>query len=490
MLRILLIVWTVIYLVHKNLEPKPWYRRFLEERHLRLSFGCVIWYTTALNDTLYYFGRRHSQLFATWFSLGVICGVIGLMVSVVTLFVNLYLLASPQEELGTTQVLAPLIPGVNLPTNHLGYVFFAVLFSVVIHEIGHALAAGAEGIHILKCGVFFVAMFPGAFVTLQQEITSASIFKQLKIYCAGSWHNVMTTFLCVFTILWLPVVLSPVYVMGNGAIVTRVDPDSPFHGYILPGDAITSFSGCEVSDTRTFGMCVLEVASRKETDAYCFYTDDLDFDSPECCLENYDGVLVCFSDVQGDDGVMENAPPPVRTCLSANSVIDAPVCSRTQECNTEGSSESVCMRPSVPEGNKLVSVGLINGTSLVFMGYPEGVYYALILSDYAPRLHALKSWNWFMSLDLPRVIEKSLRYVASVSIALALLNMAPVLWLDGEMSSALFLKGCIPAMDSSMLEVVRKILVFGCTGLLGLNVFFSLFTLSPRGPQADGIGAS
>lgn len=33
------------------------------------------------------------------------------------------------------------VPGVNLPTSHLGYFFIALLLSGVIHELGHAVAA-------------------------------------------------------------------------------------------------------------------------------------------------------------------------------------------------------------------------------------------------------------------------------------------------------------------------------------------------------------
>ncbi len=33
------------------------------------------------------------------------------------------------------------IPGVNVPTSHLGYYFVALIVSGVFHELGHALAA-------------------------------------------------------------------------------------------------------------------------------------------------------------------------------------------------------------------------------------------------------------------------------------------------------------------------------------------------------------
>ena len=34
-----------------------------------------------------------------------------------------------------------MVPGVNLPINDMGYVFFAILVSGVLHEAGHAIAA-------------------------------------------------------------------------------------------------------------------------------------------------------------------------------------------------------------------------------------------------------------------------------------------------------------------------------------------------------------
>eukprot|EP00735_Rhodelphis_limneticus_P001240 TRINITY_DN11823_c0_g1::TRINITY_DN11823_c0_g1_i1::g.16528::m.16528 TRINITY_DN11823_c0_g1::TRINITY_DN11823_c0_g1_i1::g.16528 ORF type:complete len:503 (+),score=8.30,sp/O54862/MBTP2_CRIGR/32.48/1e-60,Peptidase_M50/PF02163.17/3.4e+02,Peptidase_M50/PF02163.17/2.2e-13,PDZ_2/PF13180.1/0.00042,PDZ/PF00595.19/0.011 TRINITY_DN11823_c0_g1_i1:62-1510(+) len=469
----LIIFWVLVFVVHRNLEAKIWYRRFLEENHLKLGFGFVTWYTLALNETLYYFGRRRQRFLSIWFSIGVVVGAIGFLASISLLVYNLYhLLTSPPD---TPQVLTPLVPGMNLPTNHLGYVFLAILISVVTHELGHAIAAGSEGIHILKCGLFFVAVFPGAFVSVHQDVSSCSLYKQLKIYCAGSWHNLMATTCCGFFLKFLPSLLLVLYTTRHGAVITRISPDSPFQGHIFPGDIIVAVNDCPVIDTDGFNNCILDCLERDQTSSYCFESNALVSSTDECCQPDYPGSLQCFY------SSMTDIAASLTYCLPANTVIDLPFCLTDDDCSSMNTPEShhSCLRPLTQEHQQLITVKLSNGTTLLFMGYPQGLYYTMITSNYVVRYPILES-QWLIELDLPRIVEKSLRYTASVSLALALLNMAPVFWLDGEISSALFLTALFPNSDQAHLESARKVLVSCGTGLLLLNVFFSFFSISTR----------
>jgi len=65
-------------------------------------------------------------------------------------------------------------------------------------------------------------------------------------------------------------------------------------------------------------------------------------------------------------------------------------------------------------------------SDIIFAGTPSELWYSIEVKNYAPR------WDFLLSVDLPLLIEKTLRYLASISGALAILNMAPVYYLDGE----------------------------------------------------------
>ena len=72
-------------------------------------------------------------------------------------------------------------------------------------------------------GLFLFAIYPGAFVDLHTDhLTVISPLRQLRIFCAGVWHNFVLA-LVAFGIWWfLPYILLPLYTTNRGAVVTNV----------------------------------------------------------------------------------------------------------------------------------------------------------------------------------------------------------------------------------------------------------------------------
>ena len=71
--------------------------------------------------------------------------------------------------------------------------------------------------------MFFMAVYPGAFVDLYTEhLTVISPLRQLRIYCAGVWHNAVIVLVGLLILWCLPYILVPVYVTGQGAVVLNV----------------------------------------------------------------------------------------------------------------------------------------------------------------------------------------------------------------------------------------------------------------------------
>lgn len=76
--------------------------------------------------------------------------------------------------------------------SHIGYYLLALMICGLFHEGGHAIASYSQGIPIQSSGMFVMYLYPGAFVNIpDQQLQNLEPFKQLKIMCAGVWHNLV-----------------------------------------------------------------------------------------------------------------------------------------------------------------------------------------------------------------------------------------------------------------------------------------------------------
>ena len=72
-------------------------------------------------------------------------------------------------------------------------------------------------------GLFLLLLYPGAFVDLSTEhLQAVSPLRQLRIYCAGVWHNLVMVIVAAGVLGGLPVLLWPFYTTGVSVAVTGV----------------------------------------------------------------------------------------------------------------------------------------------------------------------------------------------------------------------------------------------------------------------------
>ena len=72
-------------------------------------------------------------------------------------------------------------------------------------------------------GIFVLGVYPGAFVDLFTEhLQAISPLRQLRIYCAGVWHNFIIVLVAIGVLLILPWLLLPVYELGAAVVITGV----------------------------------------------------------------------------------------------------------------------------------------------------------------------------------------------------------------------------------------------------------------------------
>ncbi|KAL9968826.1 hypothetical protein ACROYT_G020963 [Oculina patagonica] len=216
--------WTVLFISNALLKNYRKYSRrykeFLENNGISLSLCQVRWYTTRFNRSFVRFGQFHPYLLHMWFSVGVLVGALLMVASVVILCLTLYkAFAKDAPE----QVLTPVMPGVNVPWSQVLYYLVTLTISGVFHEFGHAISAVREQVRVNGFGMFFMAVYPGAFVDLYTEHLSViSPVRQLRIYCAGVWHNAVLVLVGLVFLWSLPYLLVPIYVTGQGAVVFNV----------------------------------------------------------------------------------------------------------------------------------------------------------------------------------------------------------------------------------------------------------------------------
>lgn len=151
-------------------------------------------------------------------------------------------------------VVVPIVPGVNLAPDYLWAFWSCTLVVLAIHELGHAVAASLEHLNIQGCGVFFAAVFPGAYVRVKETVKYIPLISQLRVYSAGILNNVISIIILLWMWWSVPFVLNSTFyraplspVTGSiGVAVTRVSPNSLVSNHLWPGCVITSINGHKV----------------------------------------------------------------------------------------------------------------------------------------------------------------------------------------------------------------------------------------------------
>lgn len=400
--------------------------------------------------------------------------------SVAVLMYTLYqFIFSPISEDGThsQQVLTPVMPGVNLPWNDIAYYLLTLIVCGVFHEAGHALAASTEHVPVTGFGVFMLFLYPGAFVDLHSDhLSIISPRKQLRIYCAGVWHNIILV-LCALGLLWcMPYLLSPLYMTGIGAAVTSLPEGSVLAGKIQPGSVITRVNSCPITTTEDWYTCIRDETNRPLR-GYCVPEEMLsskvgyalnettraEDGTVECCKEHLDSDI-CFHVYYGKSRQSQYK------CLTARAVSSREMCGSVRDCH--GVYEYACVFPAISAPSRLIRISHTNDKDVLFLGDPAALPYIISTSSLTPRVSLAPLW-------LPRLIKTLCTYFISLSSALALLNMVPAYFLDGQWTLSVLIELCfeqrIPDAHKRHL-ICNCVLIFGSV-LLGLNICLGIWTL-------------
>ena len=80
-----------------------------------------------------------------------------------------------------------------------------------------------EQVRVNGFGLFIFGIYPGAFVDLYTDhLQVISPLRQLRIFCAGVWHNFVIVIVALLVLFSLPYTLMPFYTTGNSVLITSV----------------------------------------------------------------------------------------------------------------------------------------------------------------------------------------------------------------------------------------------------------------------------
>ncbi|CAG7719303.1 unnamed protein product [Allacma fusca] len=330
----------------------------------------------------------------------------------------------------------PILPGWNLPLSHLPYYILAILISVVIHEMGHAVASASHRIPIISVGFsFFGPLIPAAHVELNSaQLREAKFKKQLDILTAGVWMNLYLALITYFVMpRILPALMWPTHSSGTGLAVTGVLSTSGAGGPsgLERGDVIIGIENCPVENLDSWLTC-LESIWKVHPVGYCLMSDSIakfSNNSEDCCSPDGDNspTHLCFLQM---DFISETKEPIISGpnmssndnmkanqssfCLPALPIITGNG-SKTHNCHTPhytclgDNSESHCVLPRIVKDYKRFRTVQIHRRqyyakeSVLFVGDVFDLVNGVRTTEFVPRLSA----------------------------GLAVVNMLPIYGLDG-----------------------------------------------------------
>ncbi|XP_026851360.2 membrane-bound transcription factor site-2 protease [Electrophorus electricus] len=481
--------WCAVYLVDTLLRSshavRSSYESWLSASGLSLSPFHVRWHTSVFNRLFARCALLNPRFLYVWFTAGMVFGIVAMFGSVVllgrTLLQTLRQMMSETPEGSHEQVLQVVVPGVNLPVSQLAYFFVAILVSGVIHEFGHGVAALREQVRLNGFGMFMFVIYPGAFVDLfTTHLNLISPVQQLRIFCAGVWHNFVLCVAVVCLLLLLPLLLFPFYYTGAGALVTDVVEGSPSSGPrgLFVGDLVSWVEDCTVRGVEDWHSCLQHVAHQPQS-GYCVHGADLRLNhAAGRAFRRLDGTVECCSNSSLTDlcfTYRNNLESKQFACLPARKTIQASwTCHTNTDCQ-RGSPPSLCVIPSLENQTRLIRVKHPPQEDMLFVGYPSHLQFSVSLTNFVPRLA-------FLHLHLPVMLETLCKYLVSLSGALAVVNAVPCFALDGQWMLSAFLEASLGTLlpEKNSRELLGFFILLGGSALLAANVALGLWMVTAR----------
>ena len=326
-------------------------------------------------------------------------------------------------------------------------------------------------------GLILIVLYPGAFVDFREELSDLPLLKQLKVYCAGVWHNLVLCLFC-WLLLWkLPLFLLPFYKsVDDGVIVVGGDEieknDGVLRSHFHIGDKISWLGTCKIDNTESWTSSFDKACYLM--DSYCIPNNNVSFSNT-----NENLSMFCFDEITSETKrnhvYCVSNPKPF---LNRNNS-----CNESRDCNSQNS--MICGRYRGPNElySKLTPIEKEDGSVVITNGNEFWLRNAIKVSSLQSRFQILS--HQLFTPNLPDKIGFLLDYTIALSSALSLLNIAPMFYLDGQWAFTAFLKlyneRCIKhqghRMAQTTIHTISNISFYLTSFLLLTNIALSTISL-------------
>tara|TARA_Y100000310_G_scaffold179357_1_gene179323 strand:- start:1080 stop:2276 length:1197 start_codon:yes stop_codon:yes gene_type:complete len=187
-------------------------------------------------------------------------GGAGILVGYLGMFGIFFILIKGTIDLLTVEnavpVIAPVLPGVDIPgLPSLGFWHWiiAILIVATIHEFSHGILARVHKVKVNSSGFAFLGPILAAFVEPdEKEMEKSSKYKQLSVFAAGPWSNILTAFVFLLVSLVVFIPLTSSMMEFGGVEINSVNEGGPSFGILEKGMVINSINGIEVLNSNDF----------------------------------------------------------------------------------------------------------------------------------------------------------------------------------------------------------------------------------------------
>lgn len=147
----------------------------------------------------------------------------------------------------------------------------------------------------------------------------------------------------------------------------------------------------------------------------------------ECC-RNDSLSKICFEYLEKGDNPLEL---PQYSCLKARLVVEqaASSCTSADDC-----SGLHCFRPSLANGTKFIEIERKDQNKALFLGYPNEILRDVHISEYIN--------TTYFTTTVPNMVAKFCNFLIMFSAGIAVLNLIPCFFLDGQHITRLLVNIC------------------------------------------------
>ncbi|XP_057341011.1 membrane-bound transcription factor site-2 protease isoform X1 [Microplitis mediator] len=414
------------------------YFLFMENTGLEIKPLRIIWFTSFFNRNILKWSMDKTKLLSLWFNLGVIVSIILLPIAfgfIIKMTISNFLDKSAEGgPVDDNWQLEPMIPGINVPVSDIQYYVITLGICSIFHEMGHAVAASRENVQVYGVGFILAFILPIAYVSINHEqMKLLKIGGQLRILCAGVWHNIILAIIAAAIFSSNSWIWAPLYISNSGVYVTSIATNSPLLGPrgLETFDVIYKINNCDVKNNDDWYHCLLQTIKRPSS-GYCVeqtFIEEHDESIPSWMTEN--GVTNCCEDNKNDENLcfeyVENLQDPLELppyfCLPARKIIEHSegLCQLFTDCL---GSEVHCIKPSLDNITKVVKIST-QKNNVLFLGHPADIYRTVETSNWTPKYQ-------IFSPNLPESLELLCKYITVLSAGLAVINIIPCFFFDGQ----------------------------------------------------------